>query len=347
MIYMVNNRMTTKEFKIINPDSITVTKAVDTTDDEALYIKGIANSGLEDRAGDIVTQEALESIVEQAPHRNLHMEHSREIEDIIGTITEARMVPEGVEITARIRNRFKSMMQEFFDDGIKLALSIAGLVEYMENSTKSIVSWDLTEISLVAIPCDANTMETVVPKSLVEYMENLEVKEMAEETITVEQVTDMINDAVNAIKEEYEPSFEEINQKIVELETSIQAIEEKLATPEAAEDEEEEVVEEELEESLEESEELSLPEEEVVEESLPEDDSDELKAITQKLETLDKTIQETVENNLLEFFSKAVNNNTGARQPTFQYKEQAPQDDEEEEILTSKQLAEKIIKGEI
>lgn len=330
--------MTTKEFKIINPDSITVTKAVDTTDDEALYIKGIANSGLEDRAGDIVTQEALESIVEQAPHRNLHMEHSREIEDIIGTITEARMVPEGVEITARIRNRFKSMMQEFFDDGIKLALSIAGLVEYMENSTKSIVSWDLTEISLVAIPCDANTMETVVPKSLVEYMENLEVKEMAEETITVEQVTDMINDAVNAIKEEYEPSFEEINQKIVELETSIQAIEEKLATPE--EDEEEEVVEEELEESLEESsEELSLPEED--------DNSDELKAITQKLETLDKTIQETVENNLLEFFSKAVNNNTGARQPTFQYKEQAPEDEAEEEILTSKQLAEKIIKGEI
>jgi hypothetical protein len=328
--------MVKKEFQIVNPDMVqAVYKSVG--DGDELYIKGIANSGLEDRVGDIVTEDALKSICEQATHCNLHLEHGRQIEDVIGTITEATLVEEGVQLVARIRNKFKQFMQELFDDGIKLGLSIAGLVEYEENNMSNIKAWDLTEVSLVAIPCDRNTMGTVTSKSITEQIQKLlEADKMAEE-ITQETIVNLINEAIAQVQEDVDAKFEEVKTSITELEAKIN----ELATQEE-ETEEEEVVEEGLES---EGEDKTLPETEI-------ETGTEAKSFEEMLHTMQEDLKQefnkSIEDNMLEFFSKAINLNPEARDPQFRSESHAPTEEATgDHVPTSKEVAEMIMKGEI
>ena len=328
--------MVKKEFQIVNPDMVqAVYKSVGDEDDE-LYIKGIANSGLEDRVGDIVTEDALKSICEQATHCNLHLEHGRQIEDVIGTITEATLVEEGVQLVARIRNKFKQFMQELFDDGIKLGLSIAGLVEYEENNMSNIKAWDLTEVSLVAIPCDRNTMGTVTSKSITEQIQKLlEADKMAEE-ITQETIVNLINEAIAEVQEDVDAKFEEVKTSITELEAKIN----ELAAQEEETEEEEVVVEEGLEEG---GEDKTLPETET---------ETEAKSFEEMLHTMQEDLKQefnkSIEDNMLEFFSKAINLNPEARDPQFKSESHAPTEEATgEHIPTSKEVAEMIMKGEL
>lgn len=326
----------TKDFSLYNGEIQVLSKSLDDSDD-ALYIRGLINSGLEDREGDVVTSKALESIMEQATNCNLHFEHGRQIKDIIGTITEAHLVEAGVEITARIRNKCTSYMRELFDDGIKLGMSIAGLVEYEQNNLSEISEWDLTEVSLVAIPADKKTMGTVTTKSLKQITEEIiwEAKGMAEE-ITVESITSLINEALTEVKEDYDAKIEELAGKVDECQTEITALKEQLAA-----DEEETATEE---------------EEEVVEEGLSEEgknsDATETKSLEEKLEEMEKRLAEGIklgiEDNLLEFFSKAMNTTPTARNPQFQFEDETKDlKESEDNVMSSKSLADKIVRGEI
>lgn len=312
----------TKEFNVIQ-DTVNIYTTKDASDEEALFIKGIANSGQEDRDGDVVTKEALESIAQQATNRNLHFEHGRRIKDIIGTITEASIVEAGVEIVARIRNRCSNFVQELLDDGIKLGFSIAGLVEYEENNFTNIISWDLTEISLVAIPCDPNTMGTITSKSFTSALmsfkqASMEVEKMADE-ITIDDVTKLINEAVNEIREEFDGKLEEINTKISELEAAIDELQ--TAGPAG-------------------------------EEGGNEGEGEESLSLDEQLETMKKELQETivktVDDNLLEFVTKAFNKKEDSRQPSFKFVDTAKKDEDgEEKVLSSAEMADLIIKGQI
>lgn len=312
----------TKEFNVIQ-DTVNIYTTKDASDEEALFIKGIANSGQEDRDGDVVTKEALESIAQQATNRNLHFEHGRRIKDIIGTITEASIVEAGVEIVARIRNRCSNFVQELLDDGIKLGFSIAGLVEYEENNFTNIISWDLTEVSLVAIPCDPNTMGTVTSKSFISALmsfkqASMEVEKMADE-ITIDDVTKLINEAVNEIREEFDGKLEEINTKISELEAAIAELQ---------------------------------PAEPAGEEGGNEGEGEESLSLDEQLETMKKelheTIVKTVDDNLLEFVTKAFNKKEDSRQPSFKFVDTAKKDEDgEEKVLSSAEMADLIIKGQI
>lgn len=333
--------MKTKQTKFNLIDETTVlTKGLD--DDDALYIKGIANSGLEDRAGDIVTSKALESICEQASSCNLHLEHARGVEDVIGTITEAKIVELGVEITARIRNKFKSFIQELFDDGVKLGLSIAGLVEYEENNFKNIISWDLTEISLVAIPCDKNTMGTVVSKSFNEFIiRNMEGKTMTD-GVTIEDVTNLINEAINEIKEGYDEKFDEIEARFTELETIINELKDgDNGGSDGGDDEGGKGI-------------GDGDDDGNTGGNGGEDGGADGKAIQDMMQkmmqemqnNLQESINKGIEDNMLEFFSKAFNsqNNTN---PSFRFHEKNTTQEEDNKILTSREISEKIIQGEL
>ena len=306
-----------KNFNIIQ-ETVKVYTEKDEEGNDELYIKGIANSGLEDREGDVVTSEALSSIVEQATNCNLHFEHGRRIKDIVGTITEAMLVDEGVEIVARIRNRCKDFIGELLSDGIKLGFSIAGLVEYEENNFSNIVSWDLTEVSLVAIPCDPHTMGTVTSKSFKQAI--MEVQKMAEEQISIEDVTKLINEAITEVKEDYDARFEAIDTRIAELEKAVEALQETEPAPQEGEGEGDEGAGKEL----------------------------ELKLESLKKELEDFTVK-TVDDNILEFVSKAFNRKEDMRQPTFKFVDQTKDVDDEEEkgVPTSAEMADLIIKGQI
>ncbi|RAP49667.1 MAG: hypothetical protein BZ138_07390 [Methanosphaera sp. rholeuAM270] len=220
----------------------------DDVDDGIVTIHGIANSGLEDRVGDIITQEALESIAQQATMCNLHLDHEGSIDGIIGTITESELVEAGVDITAKLLPEVGGRIKQMLDFGIKFGLSVKGLVEYKAGSTKEISSWDLTEISLTPLPCDGATMGTVASKNMCDIIkqietenETMEEKNMTEteeqkatdETITEDAVIELINTAFNEkkdefletireeIKTEYEQALTELNNRIESLESQL------------------------------------------------------------------------------------------------------------------------------
>lgn len=225
--------MTTKKFKIINE----TVKSID--EDGVLFIEGIANTGQRDLVGDVVTENALEEIASQAVNRNLHLDHDTDLDGIIGVITEAEVVDEGVKIKARILQRSSGTIRELLGEGVRLGLSIAGKAHYEDNSFENIVDWNLTEISLTPVPCDQGTMGSVaIVKSFSELSQTICGDEkMAEEDvkyITEEAAVELINAAFNektdelleVLRKEFEGKFEEIIGRIEALENADATVEE-------------------------------------------------------------------------------------------------------------------------
>lgn len=230
----------TKDFTLYDD---TIRKSIG--EDGTLTITGIANTGERDLVGDVVTEQAINEIVEQAPNRNLHLNHGYDLEntptgilfpEVVGTITEAEKIAEGASITAVIRPEYVEPLEQILAQGIKLGFSIAGKAHYEDNSYEQIESWDLTEISLTPLPCDMGTMGTVSAKSLNNLIQKLGGEKMAEETptqVTEEQVIEIINDAFNERKEEflekireelkgeYEATFNEIKERIEAVEAKV------------------------------------------------------------------------------------------------------------------------------
>lgn len=247
--------MVTKNFTVHQPDIKSI------TDEEGtIYITGIANTGERDLVGDIVTEDALQQICDQATQRNLHFNHNgnwdESLEDltesIIGVITESTLVSEGVSIKARILPKHSDNIKYLLENDVKLGLSIAGRAHYEENSYENIESWELTEISLTPTPCDQGTMGTVeLSKSFTEAIRKLENEDkktdegdntMTEDSITKEDVISIVNDAFN---EEKEALIEEVGGAIrdeyeaviTELKERIETIESKLEEPQNDDDE--------------------------------------------------------------------------------------------------------------
>ena len=235
-------KMKSKQFNIFQETIKSVTG-----ENDELYITGIANTGERDLVGDIVTETALQQIAEQAINRNLHFNHNGNYDDtltdltesIIGVITEASVEDEGVCITAKILPKHVEVIKYFLENEVKFGLSISGQAHYVENSWEEIESWDLTEISLVPIPCDQGTMGSVeISKSFNEFIKSItqkmEEQNMADnEGLTIEAVQELINTAFNEkeeelleqvrgeLKEEYEAVVNELKERIETIESQI------------------------------------------------------------------------------------------------------------------------------
>lgn len=223
------------------------------TEDDNLYIIGIANSGRPDVAGDKLTAEALKSIVEQAPRHNLHLEHDKTLNGVIGSIESAELTPEGVKFKSRILNDKKQYIKSLLEQGIELGASISGTATRTPFNKKNITDWNLTEISLTAYPCDQNTIGTVqISKSLNEVINEIENENnennnnsdnMADEEkyITEEKVIELINTAHAEKAEELEKLIAEkvgaeVEAKFAAVEERLKAIESKLKEDEKTED---------------------------------------------------------------------------------------------------------------
>lgn len=254
--------MTTKQFKIIAP----ITKTSD-GDDGAVYIEGIANTGQEDLAGDIITRDALTQIVNQLPNRNLHLDHVKDFDGILGPIVASELRDEGAWFKARLVNERKDIIQSYLEQGVHFGTSISGDCSYEEGSMSNIISWDLVELSLTDIPCDQGTMGTVslsksfdgILQTIKQKQEsNMEDETMAEEEVTYtteEAVIELINTAFNErkdefleqireeVKSEYEGVIGELTSRIEALENTEKPAEEEEPAPaeeQKAEEEEEE-----------------------------------------------------------------------------------------------------------
>lgn len=256
--------MTTKQFKIIAP----ITKTTSDGDDGAVYIEGIANTGQEDLAGDIITRDALTQIVNQLPNRNLHLDHVKDFDGILGPIVASELRDEGAWFKARLVDERKDIIQSYLEQGVHFGTSISGDCNYEEGSMSNIISWDLVELSLTDIPCDQGTMGTVSlsksfdgilqsikQKQLILQEEEMEEETMAEEEVTYtteEAVIELINTAFNErkdefleqirdeVKTEYESVIGELTSRVEALENAEKPAEEEEEEETKAEEEEEE-----------------------------------------------------------------------------------------------------------
>ena len=221
-------------------------------DDDVLHIVGIANTGQEDLAGDVLTNDALMNICEQAVNHNLHLDHDTSMEGLLGPITSARLVDEGVEIHATIVNGEQAgRIKNLLENGVKLGLSVSGVATNTAHDRHTITEWDLTEISITPLPCDQGTMGSVcIAKSFAEVIKQvkqnkteeiaMEDKSMAEEYVTIEKVIELINEAFNERREEY---LETIREELKnEYDAQLKEIQERLDTLTKEEEEDDAVV---------------------------------------------------------------------------------------------------------
>lgn len=317
--------MITKEFTI--PCKPEVIKAADEDGSGGgIIITGIANTGLEDLVGDVVTQEALQSIAEQIPTHNLHLDHDKDFGGILGPLLDGWVDENGyLRYKARLVDEKSEVIESYLRQGVNLGSSISGCCEYEENSLSDIVTWQLTEISLTGIPCDQGTMGSVqLAKSFSDAVATIiEAKKKSinnggttmesektskesagqETTLTEERVIELINTAFNEKEEDLEARFNELVEKINDLESRVESKEEEgeegegTASPEGGEGAGEG--------------ESGKAEDEEEEEEEPEDEDDEeddksTESVDEKevSDIIQKTVQEAVETKLKQVFSQ-------------------------------------------
>jgi len=327
--------MTTKQFKIIAP----ITKMTSDGEDDSVYIEGIANTGQEDLAGDIITRDALTQIVNQLPNRNLHLDHVKDFDGILGPIVASELRDEGAWFKARLVDERKDIIQSYLEQGVHFGTSISGDCSYEEGSMSNIISWDLVELSLTDIPCDQGTMGTVslsksfdgILQTIKQKQEsNMEEETMAEEEVTYtteEAVIELINTAFNERKDEFlEQIREEVKTEyesvIGELTSRVEALEN---TEKPAEEEEPAPAEEQKAEEEEEEETKAETEEEEEEETKAETEEEE--------EEEDKNIEEIVNKRIEEIFN-GLN-----KEVDFKYSSQKKTDKSQEKSFSPHEIA--------
>jgi len=314
-------------------------------EDDTLYITGIANTGLEDLVGDVVTQDALKQICDQIPRHNLHLDHDSDIRAILGPLVDGWVESDGVHFKARIVNEQRDFIESYISQGVHLGASISGVCNYADGSDSDIVDWTLTEISLTAIPCDQGTMASVeIAKSFsdavrgIKEFKNIEGETMADE-ITLEQIKTLIEEMINtAFNEKQEDLIEAVRDEVkTENEAVISEMKERIETLEAqiAEADKEPTDAEGNADVAAEGEGEGAgkaAEDEEEEEDKPEDEEDE-----EDKKSLKSFIQETIQSEIRKAFTPA--------DPSFQYKKSI-ESDESKKSFTPAELAELLTRTE-
>lgn len=133
-------------------------------EDGSLTITGIASTTNDDLEYDVISQDAIKSMKEQATSLNLHADHGWNMDDVIGTIIEVLDTDDDtLAIKAKILPEYATKVKEKLDFGISLGLSIGGSVLDYEEQIHGwlIKDMKLIEISLTPLPANWDTMGTV------------------------------------------------------------------------------------------------------------------------------------------------------------------------------------------
>ena len=348
----------------IYPDT---TKSYTLNEDGSLTIEGIASTTNKDLQDDIVTPSAIESMKRQLQAGlNLHGDHWYGLFDgIIGAINEVIDTDAySLRIKAKILPKYANEIKDMLDIGVKLGLSIGGRVTehtQLEDGGWEIKDITLREISLTGMPANWDTYGTITTsKGLVKstcltgacytIMKN-EVDNMAEneiETLTKEDVKDLINEALILMKEEIKndtvQSVSKQLEKIVKdaIKSASEEEEEKPEeeveeTPEAEVDEEEEKPEEEKSIALDDIKGLFHSELESM--------KSEIKEMIPEVDVTE-TVKSTVDKAVSEQMGKLFKDLSDKRDPEFQYDEdtvKTENNDSEKNQFTSREAAEMLV----
>lgn len=224
-------------------------KSYESNDDGTLTITGVASTTNKDYANEIVSQEVLESLAQQAPGLNLFRDHNRHYEGGIGAIVDAWVKDNSLWIKAVILAEYAKGIKERLDIGMNFGFSISGFPRKQRTPEGILITdYDLKEITLTYIPMNWDTYGTVEYKSLNLVASNCltgacyhaiqndgvtmeekeeKIEEVPEEPVTdekasagfsdeqVAQITDIVKNMMNEFVAEFEPRIlENIEPKI-------------------------------------------------------------------------------------------------------------------------------------
>ena len=262
--FMKESNIMKKEFKVYSPltqksvEKFITKKQTEEQDDTRLLLEGIASTSNRDLHNEIVSPEAIQSMVKQAETLNIHADHFYGISDVIGAIQKATLTEEGsLMVKFLITKKYTPIIQDLLDTGVKLGLSIGGYIEEYDEKNQLIKQIRLHEISLTAMPANWDTFGTVnttkgvvesncitgacyelIKKNEVNIMEPIEQEAtkaeevpVEVEALTEEKVIELINEYM---AEKEETIAQEITDKVEsQLESIVEAkVQELIEEPE-------------------------------------------------------------------------------------------------------------------
>lgn len=222
-----------RKFKIFTP--INTSKSLELEEDGTLLLEGVASDTSLDLQYDVVTEEAIVQMKEQAEALNIHGDHDYSLfGGVIGSIEKVLETDDDLlKISFKIAKGFAEQVKDLLNAGVKLGLSIGGDVQEFQEieDPNGFYGWEilaikLYEISLVALPANWNTFGTVsTAKGVVkakclagacyQILKNNGVKIMKKnrrnkgeeggegtEGVSESEVSSMINEAIDNAKED-------------------------------------------------------------------------------------------------------------------------------------------------
>lgn len=131
---------------------------------DELILEAIASTSSLDEEGDMITNECIESMKNQALGLNIHLDHNHDTHNVIGNVIEVLETDnKTLKIKFKILPSWQSKILEYLDNGIALGLSIGGAVKDFEETESGweIKDIKLYEISLTPLPANWDTFGTV------------------------------------------------------------------------------------------------------------------------------------------------------------------------------------------
>ena len=131
---------------------------------DELILEAVASTSSLDEEGDMITNECIESMKNQALGLNIHLDHNHDTHNVIGNVIEVLETDnKTLKIKFKILPSWQSKILEYLDNGIALGLSIGGAVKDFEETESGweIKDIKLYEISLTPLPANWDTFGTV------------------------------------------------------------------------------------------------------------------------------------------------------------------------------------------
>ena len=209
------------------------TKSLEGDNEETLVIEGIISTTNKDLYGDILTQEALESLKNQMIGLNVFLDHEYGYDDVVGVVRDARLEDNKLYGTVAVTEDYAEDIKSKLNFGVNLGFSIGGTAERKENDMSIITDFNLIEISLTPLPANLDSFGTVEAKGVTvgtcltgichKMLKNIESETMSDtqpnnqenEIITEETVRKIINEAIAEKEETFKAEIvDEINTQI-------------------------------------------------------------------------------------------------------------------------------------
>lgn len=167
--------------------------------------------------GDIVTREALESLSKQLVGLNVFLDHNYDYDKVIGVVKSSELSDDKLYATVAVTKDYEEDIKSKIEFGVNLGFSIGGFADRDRNNPDLISDFNLIELSLTPLPANLDSYGSVTSKGVMvgncitqlcykmlksENMTENTPQDNNEETLTMDKVKDLINEAITEKEEQ-------------------------------------------------------------------------------------------------------------------------------------------------